>query len=87
MSKRKEVIKEYLDNVKNGQILEKLSKIGKFDSYLPQIEAWNEDFPQIADHIGGCRALVKLQNAYHMNLTELSENGRVHYTNSESCNK
>ena len=49
-------------------------KFLKFSTFFQK--GWN-------DYQGSMRAIVRLQFAYQMNLSELHENGRIQYNNSD----
>ena len=49
-------------------------KFSKFSTFFQK--GWN-------DYQGSMRAIVRLQFAYQMNLSELHENGRIQYNNSD----
>ena len=52
-------------------------------SAFSEIKDLSQELPISKDYEGSIRAIVRLQFAYHMNLTELSENGRIRYISSD----
>ena len=85
---RKEVIEKFMDSQeKNYQKLHKsFLKLHENPWKMEKIQILTGDFPDermSTDYIGSCQAIIKLQFAYQMNLTELSENGRIQYLNSD----
>ena len=52
-----------------------------FHNRYDQVKTLSQEFPTYLDYDGACGGLVRLQYAYQLNLTELSENGRIQYIN------
>ena len=44
---------------------------------------YGQHLPKYEDHVGASRAILKIYYAYKFNLTELSEDGKISYINSD----
>ena len=69
--------------LKFPNLLNAMRKLKPMESFIEEMNNWAQEFPTIVDYQGGIGAMVRLQFAYEFNLTELSENGKIKYVNSD----
>ena len=69
--------------LKFPNLLNAMKKLKSMESFIEEVNNCAQELPTIDDYQGGLGAMVRLQFAYEMNLTELSETGRIKYVNSD----
>lgn len=82
----KSTIKRVLTSAGAREVQDRMNELNtNYKRSLEQMQSWTaEDFPTFKDYAGALGGLIRLQFAYKWNLTELSENGNLQFSNVEN---
>jgi prolyl 4-hydroxylase len=87
LQQRKNYIENYLKAIKCDKtdlnsLKDDLSKVTPLMDYFHDLNKTTSEFPTLLDFSGAVKGMIRVQFAYKLNLTALTENGLLEYLNS-----